>query len=70
MFDFEKFKNSKVSNVNDHNYLINLISNGITNKLKYVKTDRLIKVENDKLLTYCGFRTREPNDRYELIYLN
>lgn len=70
MFDFEKFKDTKVNNVNDHNYLINLISNGIKSKLKYVKTDRLIKAENDKLLTYCGFRTHEPNDKYELIYLN
>ena len=67
---FEKFKNSKVDNVEDHEYLIDLISNGIKMGLKIVKTNRLIKAENDKLLTACGFKVFEPNDQYEVIYIN
>ena len=67
---FEKFQNTNVTNIAEHKYLINLISNGIKNGLRVVKTDRLIKAENDKLLTSCGFRVFEPNNKYEIISLN
>lgn len=70
IFDFEKFKNTKTNNTFDHNYLIELISNGIKNYKQFVKTNRLIKAENDTLLTTCGFNVVEPTDQYEVIYPN
>jgi hypothetical protein len=47
-----------------------LISNGIKNNKSFVKTDRIIKAENDTLLTRCGFLVKEPNNQYEVICLN
>lgn len=49
--------------------VINLIEDGIKNKVPQVVASPVVKIAVDKALTMCGFKTYEPNTEQEIISL-